>query len=442
MQAAKKYWVWIVIGVVVLAALGFDLIHVGSMAKQVRGENESIVRSTREFENFVSQLKTQVPTPKDMEVGTGFLDEITAEGRRTSALWQCFAAGLDKGIQKQEVVYPDDDKQRAGTPVPAKFFADFLRPQYIKAMVDTELALQKTMTPGWEKMLAQSMYATDHRATQEKADAVGKESAPVVAAEEAHIFYPNQLIPFKLNEPFEQDQQKRWRYWRNFLLFRDILTRAVVNTSVQVRRDVIAFDRPGPDFDEATGKLGSDILTGKGYRFIENISRIDIRQTAVGDGLLPLFDAAVTTAPDGKPQPAAAGGSNGHVFYDVFNVTIELVAHIKVVEAFAHEILNTNDFYYVPLSQDLVRLPDAVTMTNYVMPTGSHAVTPMVSDAFAETKATPVNAALGFEHEPPVKAVLVFQVYRPRLPGAANPDTVGADKFAVEERPVGGNAGN
>ena len=48
----------------------------------------------------------------------------------------------------------------------------------------------------------------------------------------------------------------------------------------------------------------------------------------------------------------------------------------------------------------------------------------------------------GMEHEPPVKAVLVFQVYRPRLPGAANPDTVGADKFAVEERPVGGNAGN
>ncbi len=437
MQAAKKYWVWIVIGVIVLAALGFDLIHVGSLAERFRKENQEIVDRTEDFNRFVRTIREKVPTPKDMEIGSGFLDEITAEGKRTSALWQGFAIGLDKGIVNQEVVYPEDDKQRAGTPVPPKFFTDFLRPQYIKTMVETELALQKIMTPAWEKMLAQSIYATKYRATTEEADASGKESAPLVAAEEAHIFTPNQLVPFKLSEGFEQDQQKRWRFWRNYLIFRDILTRAVVNTAVQVHRDVIAFDRPGPDFDEVTGKLGVNIKSGTGTRFIENITKLEIRQTAVGDGLLPVFEEKQAAPEEGKHQPGGQTNANsGHVFYDVFNVTIELVAHAKVVEAFAKEVLNTSDFYYVPVSQDMVRLTDAVTMSNYSVPTGNHAVTPILSDAYAETPATPVNSALDFEHEPPVKAVLVFQVYRPRLPGAANPDGIGTDKAAAaEERP-------
>lgn len=429
MQAAKKFWVWIVIGVVILAALAFDLVHVRAVGDRNRKENQSIVDKTNEFNRFVGTMRKKVPTPKDMEIGRDFMDAISAEGRRTGALWQQYATTLDQGIVSNEVIYPADDQKNAGKPVSPKFFADFLRPQYLKAMVDMELGLQKEMVPAWAKILAQSLYATNYRLTTEKAEAEGKESAPVVAMEQAHIVTPNLLIPFKLTEPFEQDQQKRWRYWRNFVIFRDILTRAVVKSVAQVKREVIAFERAPADFDDITGKLPTMIndLNGGASRFLENISKLEVTQIAVGDGELPSFAPV-----EGGEKKAAA--HKGSVFYDVFSVKVELTGQIKVIEAFAREVPNTEAFYYVPVSKEIVRLADADTMGEYTMPTGEHATAPVVGEAYAETPATGVNTKLAFEHEPPVKALLVFHVYRPRTTGAANPDTTDTDKPTDERR--------
>lgn len=438
MQAAKKYIVWIVIGVVIVAALAFDFFHIGAKAEQFRQENQDIARQMDEFSRFVSTMKNRVPTPEDLKIGKEFLDSITEEGKNTSALWKQFAAKLDEGIVKGEVVYPADDAAKAGTPVSPKFFADFLRPQYIKAMVDTELALQKEMTPAWSKKIAQSVYATEYRMTREEAEARGNKDAPLVATQEAHLFTPNALIPFRLTEDFERDQQKRWRFWRNYLIFKDVLQRAVVNSVAQVRRDVISFKRPDADFDEVTGKLDTEIDTIKNSeRFVENISKIEVRQIAVGDGELPSFDAPA----EGKAEENKAGdnkkpGRNnpgqqqgpGRVFYDVFSVKIQLVAQLKVIEALAREIPASKELYYVPLAQTIQRLPDAQTMGPYEMPTGSGAVTPLPNETYAERPATGVNPYLAFEHEPPVQAVLSYQVYRPRLAGGSNPDVEEVDE--------------
>lgn len=430
MQAAKKFIVWIIIGVIILAALVFSIVHVGARAKIHREENKEIVNSTRMFNNFFSTMREQVPTPKDLEVGAGFLAEITDEGRRTCALWRKFSHAIDKGIVNGEVVYPAEDKQKAGTPVPPKFFTDFLRPLYLQTMVDAELALQGQMVPAWAQMLAQSIYATDYRATEEKAKEEGAASAPAVAAGEAHIFTPNQLIPFKLSDSFEHDTQKRWRYWRSYLIFKDILTRAVAKSVAEVQREVITFDRPPADFDETTGKLGTNINRAKSLRFIENISKLEIRQISIGDGMLPSFDEekpdteAQPEIPSTAPNAAGTTANSGHVFYDVFSVQIELTAQMKVIETLAREVPATDEFFYVPVSHEILRLPDSATMGNYTMPNGRYAITPTRSDSYAEAPATPVNPYLAFEREPPVKARLTFHMYRPRSAGTANPEAM------------------
>lgn len=427
MQAAKKYLAWIVIGLVIAVSLGFYFVHVGALKARLRQENQEIVNQTRGFGNFVSTLREKVPTPRDLEIGGEFLTDILNEGRRTSAIWMQYGRYFDRGIAGGEVVYPDGEKyrDRVGKPIPPLVFADFLSSQYLTTMVEAEVGLQKQMIPFWEKMLAQSSYATDYRATREKAEAVGKEGAPMVAAEEAHIFAPNQMIPFKLNEKFD-NPQKRLRYWRNFLVFRDVLMRGVAGSVAKVRRDVIGFERAPADFDETTGKLKTEILRGEGGRFIENLEALEVRQIAVGDGVVPTFDGSNKEAADKAPQPnpgapAAEGGKPGHLYYDVFEVRLGITAHLKVVDELMRELVKTNDLFYVPVSQKVLRLPDTATLGNYVMPRGENAVKPIADAAYAETPAVPVNVFLAFEHESPVKAELIYHVYRPRLEGSANP---------------------
>lgn len=424
MQAAKKYLVWIIISGVILGFLGFHFLYVGGIAAGIQQENQEIARQVEGFTRFVRDMGQTVPTPRDLEIGGEFLDDILSESRRASAMLVSYARYLNRKPVTDEPLV----------------FADNLNRKYLQTMVEAEIALGKRMIPSWEKMNAQSMFATDYRATQESAQAFGRATASTVVEEQAHIFTPRELIPFRLSEDF-QSPEKRLRYWRNYLIFHDVLNRAVVNSVAEVRREVISFERPPQDFDETTGKLKTDITRVDIERFLENITKLEIEQVETGDGIVPDFsagegaeagEAGLPGAPEaGAPEAGMPGGRRGRggrgegvggeKYFDAFEVRLEIVAHLKVVDAFQREILRSEDLLYVPVRCEVVRLADTVTMGNYEMPTGDDGRKPVADAAYAETPAVGVNPASAFEWESPVRALLVYRIYRPRTAGAENP---------------------
>lgn len=427
MQAVKKHLIWIIIGILALGFLLFDFIYVGSKKDKILKENKSIAQETRSFSAFLGTMTKKIPTPKDLEIGSDYLENILDENKRATAVWKRYADYLDQGMSKDEVVYPASDKEKAGKPVTPLVFADFLSNNYLQAMADAENSLAAAMKPAWSKMLAQSLYATNFRMSKETAQKEGADSAPTVAADLAHIYLPSALIPFKLNEDF-QSKEKRWKFWRNYLIFKDILTRVVPNAHVTIKRDVIAFERAPEDFDETTGILKTDILRGEGSKFIENLSVVEVSQIETGNAELVDPDAKVED--EGKPgeitpkfasKPAAGGAMGGDDnYHDVYEVKIELTAHIKVVQKFMQLMLASKDIYYVPVSHNFQRLTDAETMGNYTMPKGENPVKAIPDATFAETPANTQSQYLAFEHESPVRASFVYKVFRPRFSGRPN----------------------
>lgn len=126
--------------------------------------------------------------------------------------------------------------------------------------------------------------------------------------------------------------------------------------------------------------------------------------------------------PGGRRGRGGRGeGVGGEKYFDAFEVRLEIVAHLKVVDAFQREILRSEDLLYVPVRCEVVRLADTVTMGNYEMPTGDDGRKPVADAAYAETPAVGVNPASAFEWESPVRALLVYRIYRPRTAGAENP---------------------
>ncbi len=441
MQVVKKYLVWIIIAVLALGFIIFDYVFVGSKVGNVLKENNDIVTKTQSFKHFISSMPKKIPTPKDLEIGSDYLENIMLENKRATAIWLNFTENLENGLKNGEVIYSDPkEKERLGKPVPALVFADFLNNHYLQTMATAENNLAGKLQPVWEKMLTQSFYATNYKATMESAESEVKSSAPAVAAQLAHIYTPAALIPFKLNEDFQKNE-KRIRFWRNYLIFKDIVERVIPNTSVDVERDVVAFERPKTDFDETTDVLKTDILRGKGERFIENISALEIKLVKYGNKEIENpFTEAKKSEEDkllagGAPKKNAPGAvAQEEDYHDIFEVRIEFTAHPKVLWKFMQTILASKDLYYVPVSHKFERLTDSETMGNYQMPKGGDSVRALADATYAETPANTQSPFLAFEHESPVKASFVYKVYRPRFMGMIN--------ISGEDAAAGSNSAN
>lgn len=441
MQAIKNYYVWIIIAVVIVAALGFDYVYVGKLQARAQNDHKQVESQVNSFTRFISKMSREVPTPADMLVGGEYLQEIQAEGGKAARIWGEYARFFDKGIVGSEVIYTESSADKNGKVVPTLVFTDYLYSRYLNTMISVEKATESKMLPAWAKMLAQSSYATNPKFDKESAKAEGETSSKRVSAEMAHFFSPITFVPFMLSDKFPEEQE-RIIAWRRYLVFQDIMERVVKNTYAEVSREVVAFERKPEDYDE-TIPLKTEINRGKGERFIENMSVLSVEPILVGDSVIQL--------PDGEGFEGGSAGSKRSgdddesttvtgvvdrvgvvgskmLSHDVFEVKIEMIAHAKVLDLFLREMSNSQDIYYIPMGYSVKRYSDVETGGDYKLPRGLDYIEPSVSAVYAESPANPVSKITGLEREAPLSATMTFHVYRPRVTGSFNP------LVAVEEQ--------
>ncbi|MBP5233470.1 MAG: hypothetical protein J6333_08695 [Planctomycetes bacterium] len=435
MNKTKKYLNWIIIGVIILVGALVNFFYVGSLEQKAANEHKTVDDAVRKFKARYDQKENglmQTPTKQDQKIGGEYMDGIIKERDNVAVLLKRRASFFDEGIVKGEIVYPAGTPN-AGKKVDEMTFADFLSDQYYRAMATMENAIFHKSTPVWQGMLEKSLFASSpNMKSIDEAAPKAKASAERIAAAQSRILKPAEMIPFRLDENFQgaSNQQKRWDAWRRFLIFRDVVTRAVANTQVKVARDIVGFERQGRDSDILDNPK-TTIMTGNADRFIQNISKIKIDLVSVGDAVIPdpeILRAAQKgeTDEENETPPAEAEQpkmpENGK-YSDVYKVTVELTAHLKAVRAFQAEMLKTDDVFYVPVALGVSRLTDKVTMGNFAMP--SEGMLPedvIVNEEFKSGNAVAVNPVSDYSYEPPVNAHLEFLLYRPRFVSASNPE--------------------
>ena len=435
MNKTKKYLNWIIIGVIIVGGALVNFFYVGSLEKKAAGEHKVVADEVRTFNARFDQKENglmQTPTKQDQKIGGEYMDGIIKERDTVAVLLKRRASFFDECIVKGDIVYPAGTPN-AGKTVDEMTFADFLSDQYYRAMAVMENSIFHKSTPVWQEMLEKSLYASSpNMKSVNEAAPKAKASAERIAAAQSRILKPAEMIPFRLDENFQgaANQQKRWDAWRRFLIFRDVVTRAIANTQVKVARDIVGFERQGRDSDILDNPK-TMIVTGNAERFIQNVSKIKVDLVSIGDAIIPdpqiVRDAKKgEKGEDEEDAPAEAEQpkmpENGK-YSDVYKVTVELTAHLKAVRAFQAEMLKTDDVYYVPVAMGVSRLTDKVTMGNFVMP--SEGLLPedvIVNDEFKNGNAVAVNPVSDYSYEPPVNAHLEFLLYRPRFASAANPE--------------------
>lgn len=417
----KDFTLWFVMAGIILVLLFIQHFFVGADRDAIRREHKKIHDKVQTFEKGVYAKRNQIPTQGDMESGGEYLDALGKEGTQSTRLWRHYTTGLNASIEEGQVVYPPDyagTDARPGRPVEPQLYAAFLLSMYLNVLADTENELARNMTPAWREMAADSMYALNPGFSPEEAANLAAQEAPGIAAVVARIYRARDLIPVGQDEPFgttlrldDAFQRKRLLEWRKFLVQRDILQRVVVNASAEYDRKFIVLERQDPDEPMNLNVMPkTEVGMGKGWYFIERIESIQVEQLRVGNATM------AENARDAGAMPKTIA------YQDVFRVTIELVAHTSVVDDFMRRILDTTSIYYVPVGVRIQRIDDGQSMAGYRLPHGTERIEP-AQPTFAYAQREPVALSLesGFEREAPVRAVLVYDVFRTRFPDTANP---------------------
>lgn len=417
----KDFTIWFVMLGIILVLLFVQHFFVGADRDAIRREHKKIDEKVQAFEKTVYSKRDQIPTQGDMESGGEYLDALEKEGKQSTRLWRHYTAGLNDSIQDGQVVYPPDYQgtdARPGQPVEPQLYAAFLLSMYLNSLAETENELAQAMMPAWREMAAESMYALNPGFTPEEAAEMAAQEAPGIAAVVARIYRARDLIPLGQDEPFgttlrrdDAFHRKRLLEWRKFLIQRDILRRVVVHASAEYDRKFIVLERQNPDEPINLNVMPkTEVGVGKGWYFIERIESIKVEPLRVGNATM------ADTAREGGTMPQTIA------YQDVFRVTIELVAHNTVVDDFMRRILDTTTMYYVPVGARLHRIDDAQSMSGYRLPHGTERIEPAhPTFAYAQREPIALSPESGFERESPVRAVLVYDVFRTRLPDTVNP---------------------
>lgn len=418
----KDFTLWFVMGGIILVLLLIQHFFVGADREAIRREHKQIHDKVTAFQRQVHGKRNEIPTQGDMVGGGDYLDALGAEGKTATRLWRRYTAGLNESIKDEQVIYPPEYKgtdARPGQPVEPQLFAAFLLSMYLHTLAETENQLAENMVPAWEEMATDSMYALNPAFTREDAAERAAQEAPGIAAVMSRIYRARNLIPFGQDEPFgaslrrdDPFQPKRLLEWRKFLIQRDLLRRVVPVASAEYERKFIVLERQNPEESPNLETVPQTrIGVGKGWYFIERLESIRVEPIQVGNAIM------AEEARDAGTLP-----KDGITYQDKFRVTIELVAHNAVVDDVMRRILDTTSFYYVPVGVRMERIEDRESMAGYRLPHGTDRIERAEPTfAYAQREPTPLSLQSGFEREAPVRAVLVYDVYRTRFPDTANP---------------------
>lgn len=439
MGNAKKYLCWIIIGIIIVGGAVFSRFYVGSLEKQAANEHKTVADKFKLFKKKYEASENgllQTPTLSDKKFGNSYMADIKKERESAITLLKRRAVFFDKCIVDGEVVYPEGYKGgKAGAKADDTSFVAFLRGCYQQTMADMENELYKKESPVWLEMLKQSIFAADAKMkSKDDAEKRAKASAESLASAQVRIVTPA-IIPVSDQDDFrsEENRQKRWQAWRQFLVFQDIMKRVVPNAQAEVTRNVVGFARAKPE----AGVLETpetEIYKGVTTRFIQNISELRVEPLSVGDAVIPeplALQNARKPAPkedeeeesDSEEKKEDVALAEEGKYSDVYKITVKLTAHPKVIKDFQKRILETDDLYYVPLAAGYMRFAEKDTMGGYALPNKGATVGTITADEVANTKkAVDVIYTADYSYEPPVTAQLEYLLYRPRFAGSSNPE--------------------
>ena len=466
MNFVKTYGLWIVLAVVTIAILVVQFVVVGGRQAaaaqknaEVKSACESVLRLRRKIRD------NDYPTRGDVERARKHLEAIQAQRVEVQKRWRTYTEGLNRflsngsreggQITDPETIERDPETgaiTKPGAPITWELFSPRIRDLYNKAFDELEAELRRKMEPRLAVMLQDETYASDASLLWDEAAEQAERQASDAAKVQSRILKErDELILVPVDEKFTAEEpHKGWREWRKLLLTKDILIRAVAGTEVAFERRLHAYQMPSGKVqdDEARAQRNQlreeqgeaelkdlETTTWKrpAWRFVEQVVSLEIEGPEVGNAELP---------PPGwseeKEQQAPARSSNRNgrarsgsdeqeqedplkpqeapegveaMYHDKFTVTLEIKAHPRVVLAFHHNLLSSETIWYAPLSMTFQRLPDAEVMG----PAGGEergrkwSTTNLVR---ALPEVAPVAMRARFSHEPPVNAVLKYEVYR------------------------------
>ncbi|MDR0868784.1 MAG: hypothetical protein LBP75_10005 [Planctomycetota bacterium] len=428
---AVRYYRWVAILAVIVAALAFSRMYLGATKDRAFAENKQISGKFKEFTAQYQKSHTglrQTPTQQDIFGGRDFINAIIAERSRALTLLKMYATAFDRDLVDGEVVYAEN-MTNAGKPVDEMTFADFMTARYLEAMADAENSLFAAEKQFWRQAMLQNMYATTP-SIREMSDiqAAANQNGDRVAAAQARFLTPVKLIPYAVSENFrgKSRQEKRWSAWRQYLIFRDILTRVVAKISARAKRDVVGFERATAEMD-ILDTLPTTIVPGRTERFVQNLDALRIELIKVGNATLPEPEI-VPEGADGLQKERRKDVANftpqNAVCFDVYRVTVQMTAYLDTINQFRKELLNTQEWLYVPTAAQFTRFADRETMGSLTTPPGvmPNAVQP--TPEFMNSWATPVIKTADYSYEPPVQATLIYDLYRPRFAFSSNLQSV------------------
>ncbi len=420
MQVIKDYTNWFIAGAAILALVLFNYFFIGAMKERARREHEDVISARKKINRLVTQLK-DFPTAKDLASGAGHLAQIRAEGLRAGNMWYRYTHGLNASLENGQVIDP-----ASGRPVDPLLFSEFMIDQYRALCARMENALAQKMRPefvGIFSRIAAGKKPVTAEERPEEIEEYAQFNGEKAASYYAHIYQPSELIPVRVDEDFSR-REKRWETWRRYLILQDVLGRVLLNSDAQVEYRVRKYEKDGRVLDENwrrgylwPAQIQLDVVPVAGRRFVERLVRVEISTPILGNGVLPAPDLPEKEAELKETPP------EGVRYYDTFTLTIELVAHNRVVDNFMRQMVASRDFYYVPIAAEIERYVDTVTMGYNEMPPipRNYRPRPAQPSDFYETKPpAEILQTSGLYWEPPVRATLVYRVYRFRFTDTPN----------------------
>jgi len=441
MGFVKKYLSWLLLALGVVVLLAVNYVYVGSLRSATASENMKVVKALQAAEK-TAKSTSDIPTRLDIKNFTEHLGLILKEGRAVQEAWRKHTDGLNflmgGGKRKDgEVTDPRtvklDDKGQvvpgSGEPIIWDLYDTTMPKLYELLFMKIRRDLALKLVDKVEVMLADENFAGDNTNTREDAEKTAKESAPRQAAHLARVLpTADDVCPVRVDERFfARDKERGWEIWRHYLITRDVLGRALINSIVELER-TLCVQKPLDDAERTKLKaekmeeideireVETAALPFKEWRFIESVDSLEIVRSSVGDSILPApgtEEEKEDELADKDPAYTVTVGER-EMYYDEYTMTISVTAHLKVIEAFMREILRGDEVFYVPVSATVTRFEDGVVMGRG----GEQAA--QSGEGVKAQASRPVDTTAGFSHEPPVRAVLVYNIYRFRYTDTDN----------------------
>lgn len=444
MNFVKKFGAWIALGVVLLVLLVVQFLVVGGKRAAAIEENEQAAKKLKNFERTVKDLDS-VPTKADLDAARKHLDAIKAMGVEVREKWREMTGGLNQFMSNGEREEGTVKHPVTGEVIPTTLFAQEIVKLYQSMFDSMQTRLAEMMEPKLATMIADSKFSNNVSLTSEAAAVLGKRLATSRVRAKAKVVQADDLIPVTLNDRYDPPNNtpdKMWKDWRCYLVARDIFTRVVPACEVEVPRSLSTV-LPATDEERAkVSSIGEDdpmaqqeskgepqrvVRKLKGWRWIEKIEKFKVDNLVPGNAELagrPKEGGEGEAAQPAATPPAAPPAPGVEVrYHDTFTVTIELVAHMKVIQKFMSEVLRGEGVWYVPVSAQYSRYDAASVIGDY---DSEEAKRWQSIQGGIEGVVVPLQTVAGFEHEPPVKAKLVYKVYRFRYEDTDNPPPAAA----------------